>query len=71
MFEFKLWNHIYNFMEYNQVPMNFRGLNMICIEFELIRIETVKGYYSSGARPTGESRPTHSDLLAHDRCKTG
>jgi hypothetical protein len=28
-FEFKLWNWIYNFIEYNQVPMNFRSLNLI------------------------------------------
>jgi hypothetical protein len=27
---------IYNFIEYNQVPMNFRSLNSICIEFEII-----------------------------------
>jgi hypothetical protein len=31
-FEFKLWNWIYNFIEYNQVPINFRSLNFIWID---------------------------------------
>jgi hypothetical protein len=48
MFEFNLWNWIYNFIEYNQVPKNLRGLNLIWIEFELIQIENVKWYYSNG-----------------------
>jgi hypothetical protein len=65
MLEFKLWNWIYNFIKYNQVPMDFRDLNLIWIDFELIWIEMVKWHYCTGTRPSRwRNGPAHFDLLA-------
>jgi hypothetical protein len=60
---------IYNFIEYNQVPMNFRSLNSICIEFEIIWKEILKIYCCTGSYP--QSQPGPASLSAHEWRKQG